>query len=424
MTSASSGILSTYRGLPSPIYVLSLARGVSALGAFVYPFLTLTLTVRLRLSETEAGLILSVVGLVSLLGSLGGGWLSDRADKVRLLVFAQLGSALALICAGFLSDSLWLLLPLLGSTLSISCVRPASAALIAELTSKELRTRAFSLGHLGTNLGFSIGPLIAALLFEHAPAWIFWGDGLTTLLAAGVVWWRLGRRQGEPRPVEVLRPLPPQSELEREVEGSLWRVLRDRPQLVYYTMSSLLMSLAYAQVTFTLPITLTQLVGARGAELFGFVMSANGLFVLLLTPLITSWGEGTPHLAGLQRAALAYAVGFAVIALSPLLSSGQGGGVSLYLLLGLSVLIWTGGEVYTVNHGSAFVAQETPASHRGRVNGILPVILGLIRSVSPVLSGALIGALSLSQFWLAVGASPLLAFALLTWMRQRWGRAR
>jgi len=185
------------------------------------------------------------------------------------------------------------------------------------------------------------------------------------------------------------------------------------------------MSFAYAQVTFSLPITLTQLTGPSGAELFGYVMSGNGLFVLLLTPLITQRAEGRAHLRGLQLASLCFALGFGVIALTPLFAHVNADhSWSLYSLLGLSVMTWTAGEVYSVNHGSAFVAQETPASHRGRVNGVLPVVLGLMRSVTPMVSGALIGALSSSSFWLVVSASPLCALALLSWMRARWGVER
>jgi len=430
-------LISSYRGLPSPIYVISMARCISALGAFVYPFLTLTLTARLQLSEAEAGLILSGVGGVSLLGSSLGGWLSDRSSKVTMIIGAQLGGALGLGVAGFLSDSLWLIAPLLLSTLSVSCIRPASAALIAELTPGPLRTRAFSLGHLATNLGFSIGPLIAAYLFERAPAWIFWGDALTTLIAAGIVWWSLARalphdEEAAGARAAALKPLPPQSALEEAVEGSIWEVLWERPQLMCYALASLLMTFGYAQVTFSLPITLTQLLGPSGPELFGLVMSANGLFVLLLTPLITRSAEGRPHLSGLQRAALCFGLGFGVIGLAPFfaelsgLSIGSAWTLSspLVALLILSVAIWTAGEIYSVNHGSAFVAQESPASHRGRINGVLPVILGLTRSLAPIISGALMGLLSLASFWLVIGLSALSAFFVFSLMRLKWGSAR
>lgn len=413
---------STYQALPKPIYVLSFARFVSALGAFVYPFLTLTLTLRLKLSETEAGFVLAGIGGISMLGAITGGWLADRYQKVRFLVLAQITSAVFMICTGFISDQIYLIVPLLLSTFSISIVRPMTAALITDLTPKDKRTKAFSLGHLGTNIGFSIGPFMAAYLFERAPAWIFWGDGLTTLVAAFVVWWYLEYQENSQN---ELVALPPQTDLEAAVQGSIWTVLKDRPQLLWYCIASLLTSFAYAQVTFTLPITLTQNIGSEGTEIFGFVMSGNGFFVLLLTPMLTKKSEKFPNLYGLQLASLCFALGFGIISFTPICTENyQTQPLLLYVLLTLSVLIWTAGEIYSVNHGSAFVAQETPMSHRGRVNGVLPLIFGIMSSITPILSGILIARLSNVYFWILVGFVPLGAFFILTWMRIRWGDRR
>jgi predicted MFS family arabinose efflux permease len=183
--------------------------------------------------------------------------------------------------------------------------------------------------------------------------------------------------------------------------------------------------MGYAQVTFSLPITLSALVGEGSADLFGWVMSGNGLFVLLLTPLLTLRADDTPHLKALARGALLFALGFGVLALSPaLLPVALGVSWPLHALLALSVALWTAGEVYTFNHGSAFVAQETPSSHRGRVNGVLPLIIGLTRSLAPLLSGMLMAHLSLQSLWLFIGALSLCASLGFVWTRAWLGEGR
>jgi MFS family permease len=351
---------------------------------------------------------------------------------VGVIIGAQLGCALSLGLAGFVSNSLWLIPPLLLSTLSISCIRPASAALIAELTPRHQRARAFSLGHLGTNLGFSIGPLLAGFLFKRAPEWIFWGDGLTTALSSLIVWRALRgytpHTHEEPAHDPSSTPSAPSTQtldLEAAVEGSVWGVLRARPQLLMYAGLSLLTAMGYAQITFSLPITLSALVGESSADVFGWVMSGNGLFVLLLTPLLTFNSDHTPHLKALARGALLFALGFGVLALGPaLLPIALGVSWPLYTLLALSVALWTAGEVYTFNHGSAFVAQETPSSHRGRVNGALPLIIGLTRSLAPLLSGALMAHINLQSLWLLIGTLSFCASLGFVWMRVRLGEGR
>ena len=77
-------MISQYRGLPRPIYFIALARLISALGAFVFPFLTLTLTVRLNMSPQQSGFIVSLVGLSSMIGTLTGGHLADQYPRAHL----------------------------------------------------------------------------------------------------------------------------------------------------------------------------------------------------------------------------------------------------------------------------------------------------------------------------------------------------
>lgn len=53
--SRSANLFKVYRGLPTAVYAIFLARIVNSLGSFVYPFLTLFLTTKLGMSEAEPG---------------------------------------------------------------------------------------------------------------------------------------------------------------------------------------------------------------------------------------------------------------------------------------------------------------------------------------------------------------------------------
>ena len=426
-------IIGSYRGLPPTIYALFLARVVTALGAFVFPFLTLTLTARLKLSEAEAGATLTLVVLCSVAGSLLGGWLSDHLPKRQVLFGGQLLAGAATLAAGFVHDSPRLIPLLLVAMVGFGVVSPALSSLVAEVTPRARRRDAYSLGHLGANVGFSVGPLLAGFLFHSYPQWLFWGDGLTTLLAAVVV--QVGTRGASPhREPEAPQAVGPQgggaagaqvTDAEANVEGSVWSILRARPQLIAYSALSILLAMSYEQVNFTLPVTLSDLFHEGGAGRFGVVMSANGVCVLLLTPLITALASADDHLTGLKRAGLCYGVGFGAFALlapaaalDPLT-----GGAATWALLLLSTLIWTTGEIFSVNHGSAFVAQESPASHRGRVSGALSLAAGLMRALSPTLSGALLPLIGAGGVWGLVLLMGLAAGAGFEWTRRRWPSA-
>jgi MFS family permease len=427
-------ITGTYKGLPPPIYALFLARVVTALGAFVFPFLTLTLTARLKLSEAEAGATLTLVLLCSVVGSLLGGWLSDHRPKRQVLFGGQLLAGAATLAAGFVHDSPRLIPLLLVAMVGFGVVSPALSSLVAEVTPRARRRDAYSLGHLGANVGFSVGPLLAGFLFHSHPQWLFWGDGLTTLLAAVVV--QVGTRgatphaQGEEREgaqgnAAPTAPREAASDPEASVQGSVWSILRARPQLIAYSALSILLAMSYEQVNFTLPVTLNELFGEEGAGRFGAVMSANGACVLILTPLITAFVSAGDHLTGLKRAGLCYGVGFGTFALlapaAPL--DALTGGLTTWGLLLLSTVIWTAGEIFSVNHGSAFVAQESPASHRGRVSGALSLAAGLMRALSPTLSGALLPLIGAGGVWGLVLLMGLAAGAGFEWTRRRWPSA-
>lgn len=419
---AAARVVGSYRGLPAAIYALFLSRVVTALGAFVFPFLTLTLTTRLGMSEAEAGGTLTLVLLCNMGGSLLGGWLSDALPKRRVLLYGQLLAGGATLAAGFVHDSPRLVPLLLLAMVGFGVVSPAQSSLVAEVTPRARRRDAYSLGHLGANVGFAVGPLLAGYLFHRHPQWLFWGDGLTTLAAAVVV--QAGTRGAAPPPAPEGPEAPDAAPVDPEAAaaGSVWGILRGRPQLVAYGALSILLAMSYEQVNFTLPITLNELFGEGGAGRFGAVMSANGVCVLLLTPLITAFASAHDHLAGLRRAGACYGIGFGAFALlapAAALDPLTGGWASWGLLLS-SAAVWTAGEIFSVNHGSAFVAQESPASHRGRVSGALSLAAGLMRSASPTLSGALLPLVGSGGVWglvLLMGLGAAVGFG---WVRRRW----
>ena len=433
-----------YLGLPPPIYFLALASVVTALGAFVFPFLTLTLTARLHMTPKEAGLIVSLVGVSSMIGALCGGWVSDRYPRVLVLLAGQLISGGALCIAGFFYDSIWMLPSLLCCTFGFGLIGPSVAALIADLTPRQMRAEAYALRYMGVNLGFAIGPLIAGFLFHRYPAWIFWGDGCTTLLSALIVWIGLGHLRstppGEPLLNEPLNPEegPPQvigsrldeadeTNLEAPVEGSIWSVLYARPRLIIYMVGLTLFGMCYAQVTFTTPLSLDQLFSQAGADLFGWVMASNGLFVFLFTPYVTAHMKSIRSFRVLSYTGWLYFLGFGCLYFLPALSEGAQGaypvlcwpveGVpfSAFALLIVSSMLWTAGEVITVTQGSVFLANESPMSHRGRVHGIIPLIIRLTKTTTPLLMGVMIMYSGLAWVWVWVGALGISGAMVFLW---------
>src|SRR5205814_10621101 len=84
--------------------------------------------------------------------------------------------------------------------------RPASHALLTDLTQPEQRVFAFAIYRFAVNLGVAAGPAMAGFLVEHSFFYLFAGDALTSLaygiiaavaLPHGLRTYQKGERAGE-----------------------------------------------------------------------------------------------------------------------------------------------------------------------------------------------------------------------------------
>ena len=57
-------VFTPYRGLPKEVYVIFIAKIINAVGLFIFPWLTLILTKKIGMSESEAGLWLTLTELL------------------------------------------------------------------------------------------------------------------------------------------------------------------------------------------------------------------------------------------------------------------------------------------------------------------------------------------------------------------------
>ena len=75
-----------FSGLPSKVWILSLAMVVNRSGSMVLLFTSLYLTKELHYTLAEAGSVMSLYGIGSILGSYTGGWLTDRKNFYDIMI--------------------------------------------------------------------------------------------------------------------------------------------------------------------------------------------------------------------------------------------------------------------------------------------------------------------------------------------------
>jgi MFS family permease len=402
--------LTPYRGLPREIYVIFFSRMINAAGLFIFPLFTLILTSKIGLSASDAGIWLTLMGVVIVPANLLGGKLTDWVGRKPMILLGQsIGGILFMVC-GFLEPGMTQIYLILSACFFFGLSDPANLSIIADLTTKDQREAAYALSYMGFNLGFAIGPTIGGLLFNNFYAWIFWGDALTLFVSVVLVQLFIRETYRKNKILSEIRSLPQADEkmaepgpdaMEAAVSGSVLKVLLQRPILLVFSSILLFYNFSYAQWHYLLPIQLEDLFPLKGASTFGLLASLNGLVVLICTPLLTSGLSQYPALRRVALGGLFYLIGFGTFAFA-----------ESRFLFALGCVIFTLGEITITISYMPYVANRTPVSHRGRMNAVLPLLMGVGYTAGPVVMSRGLLIFAPETGWLLI--SVLLAFAVMS----------
>jgi MFS family permease len=270
---------------------------------------------------------------------------------------------------------------------------PSYDALFADLSTTKDRERAFSLSYLGGNLGLVLSPTIAGLLFKNYLWLSFLISGVSIALSTVLI----------ALLVKDVTPVEDHSEeaayqVKQENTG-VFAVFRKNPLLILYLLCGTLYSAAYGQYNFIMPLDMAAVHGDAGAVIFGTVSSLNCITVVIFTPLITKL------FAGMRDTGKLLTGRFLVFA----------GYLAFLLLLGfipgyyLAMLIFTWGEIFDVLSSGPYVSTRIPASHRGRINGLMSVAYAAVTGSINLFIGQLYDRAGSSWTWAVILGVTLLS---------------
>jgi MFS family permease len=343
--------------LPRAFWALWVCQLVNRLGSFVQPFLVLYLTHDRNLSAGTAGAVAAAVGAGTVVAQLVGGSLSDRVGRRLTMLICFFGTAAALILLGSARSMamIWATAFLVG--LLGDLFRPAVQATVADLLQPGDRVRAYGLLFWAINLGFSISTVSAGALASLGYGLLFWLNAGTSVVAGFVIWTM----------VPESRPVP---DAEAPRRGLLGVAFRDP---VFLLM--MLIEVGYATVYFqgysTLPLAMSD--DGLSSKIYGLVIALNGVVIVLIQPFLGRW------LAGLDRPKL-LATSMLVVGLG----FGLGAVAHSWWTYGLSVVVWTIGEIgFSAVVGAVF-ADLAPVDLRGRYLGLSGMAFGVGTVVGPL----------------------------------------
>lgn len=371
------------RALPPAAWLLFAGTFVNRFGSFVAVFLALYL-VDEGYSAAQAGLAIGGYGVGAIAASTLGGHLADRLGRRETIAVSMYGSA-AVMLALSQARTIWLIVALtVLAGAAAELYRPASGALLADLTPAGQRVPAFAVYRFAINLGFAAGPATAGLLAERSFFLLFLGDAISSI-AFGTLALTMFPRSRPEQHVEERR-------------GELLRALRHDRVFVFFLLASFCGALVYMQHTSTLPLQ----VRADGFSpaVFGALISLNGLVIIAIELPLTVLTQRFPVRPVLALGQILTGLGFALIVFADTVP-----------LLAATVVVWTLGEIIFSPIASAYVADVAPDHLRGRYQGAWGTSFGLALVAGPVL-GTLLYSASPDLLWIACGLTGVLAAAL------------
>jgi len=357
-----------YSGLSSATWWLSFVMLVNRMGTMVLPFMTLYLTESKHYSVGKAGLVVSIFGIGSICGGFIGGKLTDKFGFYFLQLTALLGGGTLFIALGQMTSLSSICITTFFLSLVNESFRPANAAAIAHYSKEENRTRSYSLNRLAINLGWAAGGALGGFIASKNYELLFWIDGLTNIVAAGLLWLLLAPSKNKATATKPVKQ-----------EGSVaLSAYKDKPYLAFIVLT-ILFSYSFFQLFTTMPVFYRK--ELRLSEFnIGLIMAFNGILIALFEMVIVHNLEGRKHI--LQYIILGVAltgVSFAMFNVFP----------GAELLAFSSMFICTVGEVLSMPFMNTFWISRSTTANRGQYAGLYTICWSTAQVLGPS-SGAYI----------------------------------
>ncbi|MTB53611.1 MFS transporter [Lewinella sp. W8] len=353
----------SYNGLPFKVWMIALVLLVNRSGAMVVAFLSVYLINAQGFNPIKAGYVMMFFGAGGIVGNYVGGILNDRFGSWHLMFFSMIGSGILYILLGQTTD-FWLLC-LLAFMISVvaDAFRPASRAAITYYAPREKLTQAFGLQRMAVNLGFSVGPALGGFLIgNYGYELLFWGDGLTCLLAAAVFYLVLP-------PDETTRPLvarpgrtPANTAelLDAAPAATPTTPALKQSWMILFGIANMAIILCFFQFFSTVPVYLKEV--GYSEQQVGYLITLSGLIIVLVEMPLLYLTE--PRF----RPVTVMLLGTALIILAYLILPTT---AVAWLPLAFMIAILTLGEILYMPFTSSYVSHHAPRARLGEYQGVL-----------------------------------------------------
>ncbi len=376
----------SFSGLDRFIWLLSFVMLVNRAGSMVILFLSLYLTKELHFSLSQVGIVLGFYGVGSIAGSYLGGWLTDKYDYYRIMVYSLVSSGLILIALIFVKQFTGIIIIVTLYSLLADTFRPANSVAINEFSDETNKTRSFSLMRMAVNLGFTIGPAIGGFIAVYAGYnFLFLIDSMTSLGAAALILIFIPRKIHATGKKEKIDP-----------KDKGLSAYQDKVYLIFIALVSVY-AICFFQLFTSLPLYFSKDL-KLSEDTIGLILAFNGaLIVLVEMPLVH-------YLEKSGRIILHITIGCFLMVVS-----------YLSLLPNTGSLLWpltymffiTFSEIYAMPFMSNFAISRAAKDRQGQYMALYAIAYGLAHILSPMLGLKLADSIGFINMFLVVALLSL-----------------
>jgi predicted MFS family arabinose efflux permease len=375
-----------YSGLSKNTWLLSLVMLVNRSGTMVIPFMTIYLTQpSMGYSIAQAGLVVGISGLGSICGGFLGGRMIDRFGFHRVQVATLTGGGLLFILLGQMRH--YPLICVCAFLLNVvnDSFRPANSTAIAAYSREENRTRSYSLNRLAINLGWAVGGALGGILASINFHLLFWVDGCTNLLAAGLIHRFLGAAS-----VEKREETPPANAAQSPYRDGVY---------LGFIACTILFASSFFQLFSVLPVYYKRALHMP-EYMIGLLMTMNGLIIAVFEMILVFRLEG-------RRENLHYIFyGAGLVGLSYLLLNI----LPLTFVTAFSCMaLMTLGEILSMPFMNSFWVSRTTNATRGQYAGLYTIAWSTAQVVGPAGGAEIADRVGFKPLWWLVGGLSFMA---------------
>lgn len=412
--------IAPYRELPWTVKLLCVGSFINRAGSFAVVFLTIYVSEALGYEKTFAANCFGVFGVGSFLASLIGGYLADLVGRKPIMLLGLFGGSAALVSLSFVQDRYLFLLNIFAFALLLDMYRPAANAMMSDVISDEQRPQAFGLLYIAFNLGFAVAAPIGGWLAGYSMQLLFWGDALTTGLFGVMIWVLLPETISLARESDAVIPEDSSSlaatskcvavsDMPNTVGWkATWKQMSGDADFLLLVTATLLTSFIFFQGFSTLPLTLKE-IGFTESEI-GWLLSINGFLIVALQLPITAYLSRFERLAVILAGEILIGIGFGATAC----------GTSA-LWIGLTIGVWTLGEVLQAAFKQTLVVGFAPKEFRARYLGLFAMTHALGLMIGAPLGGQILARYGSTVLWASCFGTAMVSSAiyLLIYLRRR-----